>query len=44
MPPRTEEELDPVTLHNVALLNMDRNPTDGFHKLNFLLQSPAHPR
>ena len=43
MPPRTEEELDPVTLHNVALLNMDRNPTDGFHKLNFLLQSPAHP-
>lgn len=43
MPPRSEEELDPVTLHNVALMNMDVNPTDGFHKLNFLLQSPPFP-
>lgn len=37
MPPRSEEELDPVTLHNVALINMDTDPVDGFHKLNFLL-------
>ena len=43
MPPRSEEELDPVTLHNAALMNMDENPTDGFHKLNFLLQSPPFP-
>ena len=43
MPPRSEEELDPVTLHNIALMNMDLNPTDGFHKLNFLLQSPPFP-
>ena len=43
MPPRTEEELDPVTLHNVALMNMESDPTDGFHKLNFLLQSPVSP-
>ena len=43
MPPRTEEELDPVTLHNVALMNMENDPTDGFHKLNFLLQSPVSP-
>ena len=43
MPPRSEEELDPVTLHNTALMHMDENPTDGFHKLNFLLQSPPFP-
>ena len=27
MPPRQEEELDPCTLHNIALMNMDANPT-----------------
>jgi len=27
MPPRAEEELDPVTLHNQALMNMEANPT-----------------
>merc|ERR1711988_1914697 len=27
MPPRAEEELDPVTLHNAALMNMDDDPT-----------------
>lgn len=43
MPPRTEEELDPVTLHNSALINMDSDPTGGFKKLNFLLQSPPFP-
>ena len=32
-----------MTLHNIALMNMDVNPTDGFHKLNFLLQSPPFP-
>ncbi|KXZ54715.1 hypothetical protein GPECTOR_4g783 [Gonium pectorale] len=43
MPPRAEEELDPVTLHNSALINMDTDPTGGFKKLNFLLQSPPFP-
>lgn len=43
MPPRAEEELDPVSLHNSALLNMDSDPTGGFKKLNFLLQSPPFP-
>ncbi|KAJ3082320.1 Tetratricopeptide repeat protein 30A, partial [Quaeritorhiza haematococci] len=38
MPPRLEQELDHVTLHNVALMNMDDDPTGGFEKLNFLLQ------
>lgn len=29
MPPRSEEELDPVTLHNQALIGMDASPSDG---------------
>lgn len=43
MPPRTEEELDPVTLHNQALMNIETDPTGGFRKLNFLLQNPPFP-
>lgn len=37
MPPRAEEELDAVTLHNAALLSMDSNPVEGFEKLQFLI-------
>mmetsp|Transcript_23975 Transcript_23975/g.66602 ORF Transcript_23975/g.66602 Transcript_23975/m.66602 type:complete len:651 (-) Transcript_23975:113-2065(-) len=43
MPPRNEQELDAVTLHNSALINMDEDPTGGFRKLNFLLQNPPAP-
>lgn len=43
MPPRTDEELDPVSLHNTALINMNEDPTSGFKKLNFLLQNPPFP-
>lgn len=43
MPPRAEEELDPVTLHNLALMNMNDNPTQGFEKLQFLLQQNPCP-
>ena len=43
MPPRGEDELDPVTLHNQGLMNMDEDPTGGFRKLNFLLQTPPFP-
>mmetsp|Transcript_13033 Transcript_13033/g.35479 ORF Transcript_13033/g.35479 Transcript_13033/m.35479 type:complete len:586 (+) Transcript_13033:92-1849(+) len=43
MPPRAEEELDPVTLHNSGLINMDTEPSAGFKKLNFLLQNPPFP-
>merc|ERR1719409_2009539 len=43
MPPRQEEELDPVTLHNQALIHMDDDPTVGFRKLNFLLSNPPFP-
>eukprot|EP00752_Nemacystus_decipiens_P017948 g16088.t1 len=43
MPPRREQELDPVTLHNQALLHMEDDPTAGFRKLNFLLSNPPFP-
>lgn len=43
MPPRADEELDPVTLHNTALINMNEDPTSGFKKFNFLLQNPPFP-
>eukprot|EP00906_Rhabdomonas_costata_P030121 RCo042517 len=43
MPPRSDEELDPVSLHNTALMNMEEDPTVGFRKLNFLLQHPPFP-
>uniref|UniRef100_A0A0N5AQP2 Tetratricopeptide repeat protein 30 n=1 Tax=Syphacia muris TaxID=451379 RepID=A0A0N5AQP2_9BILA len=44
MPPRSESELDPVTLHNQALISFDSNPTDGFAKLQYLLtQNPFPP-
>merc|ERR1719253_1671789 len=43
MPPRAESELDCVTLHNQALMHMDLNATEGFRKLNYLLQHPPFP-
>ncbi|CAN2389689.1 Tetratricopeptide repeat protein [Pristimantis euphronides] len=43
MPPRSEEELDPVTLHNQALMNMEAKATEGFEKLQFLLQQNPFP-
>ncbi|KAI8470715.1 MAG: flagellar associated protein [Monoraphidium minutum] len=43
MPPRSEEELDPVTLHNSALAGMEADPSSGFRKLNHLLSSGSFP-
>ncbi|KAM7290653.1 putative tetratricopeptide repeat protein [Ixodes scapularis] len=40
MPPRAEPELDPVTLHNQALLEADTEPGRALAKLQFLLQEP----
>ena len=37
MPPRNEDELDPVTLHNKALMHCDENPNAAFKRLNFLI-------
>ncbi|CAD5123521.1 DgyrCDS11860 [Dimorphilus gyrociliatus] len=44
MPPRSEEEIDVVTLHNHALMNMDTKPSEGFEKLQFLLQQNPFPK
>ncbi|XP_030764735.1 tetratricopeptide repeat protein 30A isoform X1 [Sitophilus oryzae] len=43
MPPRAEYELDAVTLHNQALMNFEQNPSEGFEKLQFLLQQNPFP-
>ncbi len=43
MPPRSEGELDAVTLHNIALMHMDDNPNEHLPKLNFLLTAPSSP-
>lgn len=43
MPPREEEELDPISLHNSALMNMESDPTAGLEKLDFLLQQTPCP-
>jgi tetratricopeptide repeat protein 30 len=43
MPPRSESELDPVTLHNQALIHAESDPTGAFKKLSFLLANPPYP-
>jgi len=37
------EELDPISLHNIALTNVKEKPSECFHKLSYLLQQPALP-
>uniref|UniRef100_A0A1B6E2P5 Tetratricopeptide repeat protein 30 n=1 Tax=Clastoptera arizonana TaxID=38151 RepID=A0A1B6E2P5_9HEMI len=43
MPPRSEEELDAVTLHNQALMNIENKTSEGFEKLQFLLRQNPFP-
>lgn len=43
MPPRSESELDPVTLHNQAIVFGDEDPTNAFKKLSYLLANPPYP-
>ena len=43
LPKRNEEELDPVTLHNTALVSMEDDPSSAFNKLSFLLQQQPSP-
>eukprot|EP01038_Epipyxis_sp_PR26KG_P005705 gene5705-7874_t len=43
MPPRNESELDPVTLHNQALINADDDATGAFKKMSWLLANPPYP-
>eukprot|EP01034_Spumella_vulgaris_P021415 gene21415-27445_t len=43
MPPRSESELDPVTLHNQAIVFGDEDATGAFKKLSYLLANPPYP-
>lgn len=43
MPPRRENELDPITLHNQALIYADEDPTGAFKKLTYLISNPPYP-
>ena len=43
MPPRKEEELDHVTLHNLALMNMEAHSAAGFEKFSFLISQYPFP-
>ncbi|KAG9391653.1 Tetratricopeptide repeat [Carpediemonas membranifera] len=43
MPFRHDSELDAVTLHNKALVQIDSDPSGGFQKLHFLLTNPPFP-
>ena len=44
MPPRNEPDLDPVTLHNVEITNLDEDVESSFDKLRFLITlNPSPP-
>ncbi len=43
MPKRKEEDLDPVTLHNKALFNIEKNTEESFKIFSFLLSNPPFP-
>lgn len=43
MPPRREDELDAVTLHNQAIIYADDDPTTAFKKLTYLISNPPYP-
>lgn len=43
IPPRKEEDVDPITLHNTALFEADLKPQDCFRKLAYLLKEDRAP-
>lgn len=43
MPPRLDSELDPVTLHNQAIIYVDDDPSAAFKKLTYLISNPPYP-
>ncbi|EPZ31340.1 hypothetical protein O9G_000985 [Rozella allomycis CSF55] len=42
-PPRLDMDIDPITLHNQAIINCDENPESSFDKLHFLLYQDPSP-
>lgn len=43
IPIKSESEWDRVSLMNNTLYNFDNDPTDGFKKLNYLIDNPPFP-
>lgn len=43
LPPRTMEDLDQITLHNIALFEMETNPSEAVSKLQHLITQPPFP-
>ncbi|KAI3387051.1 hypothetical protein SNEBB_001270 [Seison nebaliae] len=44
MPPRNIEELDPITLHNIGITNVDEESEESLDKLEHLLQIADSPK
>lgn len=43
LPPRNEDELDAISLHNNAILNIKPNPVETLKKLRYLLDQETFP-
>lgn len=43
LPPRNEDELDAISLHNNAILNMKPNPLETLKKLRYLMEQETFP-
>jgi len=43
MPSRVDKDLDPVTVHNQALYQLNQQPAESATKLQFLLNSRSFP-
>lgn len=43
LPPRNEDELDAISLHNNAILNIKPNPLETLKKLRYLLDQDTFP-
>ena len=43
MPPRQDSDLDQVTLHNQAIVQLENDAAGSFEKLSFLLMQETHP-
>lgn len=43
LPPRNEEELDAISLHNNAILNVKKTPVETLKKLRYLLDQDSFP-
>ena len=44
IPPRNEEDIDMITLHNKAILDADTAPEEGIEILAHIVSQPSYPR